>query len=197
MRRWVPLVLSSIVTIAATGCATAISPVTCVSSNSRVARAPKNFGAVLGKDGAKTGVYRGADLMDCDEVAFLETLGIKHILQLNAPNSSDAAKPRMEGRFEVLPFDFSAFTIGRPNTCTHVRLALAYLANPANLPIYVHCSKGRDRTGYVIGMFERAQLVRPADSVLKELHAFGHHGLWSALFGQIDRQLVAANPGCP
>jgi hypothetical protein len=205
MRRWLPLVLSGVVAITATGCATAISPATCGSNPSRIARAPKNFGEVLDDHGAQTGVYRGADLTDCSEVAFLDTLGIKHILQLNAPRSeapkplntqtSEGPKPHMEGRFEVLPLSFSAFTIGRSHPCTDVGWALTYLADPAHRPVYVHCSKGRDRTGFVIGMFER-QLGRPVDSVLEELQEFGHHGLWSALFGQIDRQLNGTDPGC-
>ena len=195
-RQVVSLAFSSIGVIAASGCATAVSPATCSNRASVVARAPKNFGQVLGRDGKPTGVYRGADLTNCNQVVFLEEQHIAHILELNASDVMEAQGKHREGRFEVFPIHFSAFTIGTPETCDKVRLALSYLANPDHRPVYVHCSAGRDRTGYVLGMFERIELERSIESIMEELHDFGHRCVWSFLFGQIDKQLAGAAPAC-
>lgn len=189
-------VLALALLLLATACATAISPAVCSGRHDVVARAPKNFGQVLAADGKPTAVYRGGELTSCDQIAFLEQLHVTHVLQLNA-STSDAARGRhQEGAFEVLPLHLTATTIGRPSTCGEVRTALDYLRDPANWPVYVHCTKGRDRTGYVIGMFERGALSRPVESVMIELAAYGHHGLYRLLFGQIDRELASAEPAC-
>ena len=188
--------LALAILLLSTACATAVSPAACLGKRDLVARAPKNFGQVLAADGKPTGVYRGGELTSCDQFAFLGQLHVAHILQLNASASEAAQGKHREGEFEVLPLNFNASTVGRPNTCDQVRTALAYLRDPANWPVYLHCTAGRDRTGYIAGMYERGELARPVESVLTELAAFGHHGLYSLLFGQIDRELASADPAC-
>jgi hypothetical protein len=188
------LTFIGIVALTATGCATAVSPSACArDSTPIIARAPANFGQVLDKDGRPTGVYRGGKLTSCNQVAFLRAEGITRILQLDAPKSDDV---RREGDFEVLPLAFSAFTIGTHHTCDDVRTAVRFLTDRDNARVYVHCTLGRDRTGYVIGMFERMGLARDIDSVVAELASYGHSGLWSALFSQIDRELARSHPRC-
>jgi hypothetical protein len=189
VKRFRLIVLPALALVCA-GCATAISPATCSSTAVAAAHAPANFGTVTAK------VFRGADLTTCAQFAFLESQGVRHILQLNASKQQAAAGVHAEGRFEVMPVAFSAFTVGRPGSCMSVRAALSYLEDPKNWPIYVHCSAGRDRTGYLVGMFEREALHKPIDSVVEELGEFGHKGLWSLLFGQIDRELARAAPAC-
>jgi hypothetical protein len=176
--------------IALSGCATAISPSDC-SKTGLIARAPSNFGVVVTKK-----VFRGGELRDCSQIAFLEGQGVTHILQLNASKEEAAVGPHQEGAFEVMPVALRANTVGRASTCEAVRMALRYLEDSNHWPIYVHCTVGRDRTGYIIGMFEREVLGRSIDSVMQELGAFGHTGPWSTIFGQIDRELAKKTPVC-
>jgi hypothetical protein len=171
------------------GCATAIAP-GCPKTG-LTATAPSNFGVVVAN-----AVFRGARLTTCNQLAFLEEKGITHILQLNASKTQAAVGPHREGSFEVMPVALNALTVGRPSTCGEVRIALRYLEDPKHWPVYVHCTVGRDRTGYIIGMFERETLGRPIDSVMQELGAFGHTGHWSVVFGQIDRELARKTPVC-
>src|SRR5207244_5355003 len=111
---WYLVAFSSIGVIAASGCATAVSPATCSNRASLVARAPKNFGEVLTRDGKPTAVYRGGDLTSCGQVVFLQEQHITHILELNASDPAEARGKRREGSFEVFPVNLTASTVDRP-----------------------------------------------------------------------------------
>jgi len=154
---------------------------------------PRNFGAV------SASVYRGGQPLTCGEIAFLQSAGVKSILKLNDRNSPvdigeiDAAA-RMGVRIESFAFD--ARTIGSSGTCPEVRRALAFLEDPENQPVFVHCTAGKDRTGYIVGLYERFVLGRSIDEVMEELHRYGHRAARSAAFSQIDRELQRERPEC-
>lgn len=156
--------------------------------------APRNFGQVVDHAGKAIPVYRGGALQDCREIAFLKAHGILHVLQLDAIPESNGKRDEIDG-LTVFQFSFSASTIGSPGHCDQVNQAMAYLEDSQNWPVYVHCSRGKDRTGYIVGLYER-RIGRDRSSVLAELHAYGHRWLERILFGQIDRELSASSPAC-
>jgi tyrosine-protein phosphatase SIW14 len=154
--------------------------------------APRNFGAV------SPNVYRGGQPMSCGELSYLQSLGVKSILKLNdrrspVDESEKAEAARLGMRIESFAFD--ARTIGTSATCTDVARALAFVENPANQPVFVHCTAGKDRTGYIVGLYERAS-GRSIRQVMDELHRYGHRAARSAAFSQIDRELQRERPEC-
>ena len=154
--------------------------------------APRNFGAV------SANVYRGGQPLTCGELAFLQAQGVKSILKLNDRNSpvdldEKNAASRFGLRVESIPF--SARTIGEPGTCPDVHRALAFLEDQSNWPVYVHCTAGKDRTGYIVGLYERST-GRSIDEVMKELRQYGHRGARAVAFPQIDRELEKERPDC-
>ncbi len=158
---------------------------------SPLARAPRNFGVIAGIDGP---VYRGGQPTACDELAFLKSIGVKSILKLNDREPLEIERARELGmRVEFIPFD--PRRIGTAGTCPDVQRALAFLRDRANWPVYIHCTAGKDRTGYIAGLLELALAVPTAD-VMRELHAYGHHRWRSVLFPQIDRELASERPVC-
>jgi predicted protein tyrosine phosphatase len=164
-------------------------------------RMPANFKQLTDANGNLIAVYRGAAPSGCAELAYLKQQKITSILRLNKPKLSpnfeaDAAKSL---GFAIDAYDFSPFTIGRPATCPRVNEALHDLvrAYDEHQPIYVHCSLGRDRTGYIIGMFERLVLHESRGPVLDELAERGHRCLSRTLYPQIHRVLAADHPACP
>ena len=96
----------------------------------------------------------------------------------------------------VRSFAFDAGTIGTAGTCNAVREALTFLSDERNWPVYVHCTAGKDRTGYIVGLYEKVMLSEPTDAVLKELRRYGHKGIRSVVFRQIDAELAKTYPEC-
>jgi protein tyrosine/serine phosphatase len=163
------------------------------------ARPPRNFGRVLNADGRETAIYRGGQPQSCGELAYLHSLGVKTILKLNDRGLPiDAAEKREAAGLglEVRTFAFSAATIGKPATCGSVRAALEHLANPDHWPVYVHCTAGKDRTGYIVGMYEKLALGKPEGEVMAALHRYGHRGIRSLLIPHINRELASDAPEC-
>jgi protein tyrosine phosphatase (PTP) superfamily phosphohydrolase (DUF442 family) len=177
-----------LVSLLAAGCRT-MQPFVCDTTPHQ----PRNFGVV------SANVYRGGQPMTCGELAFLQSHGVKSILKLNDRDSpvdvdEKNAAASLGLRMESIPFN--ALTIGEPDSCPDVQRALAFLEEPSNWPVFVHCTAGKDRTGYIVGLYERTFLGRPVADVLAELHRYGHRGSRSLAFPQIDHELVKERPAC-
>ncbi|MEO8381819.1 MAG: tyrosine-protein phosphatase, partial [Acidobacteriota bacterium] len=157
-----------------------------------------NFDVVLGPGGLPV-LYRGGQPHTCGELESLRALGVKSILKLNACGSRESDEERKAKAlgFRVLSLDFNALNIGTSSTCSKVGEALAFLKDPDNVPVFVHCAEGKDRTGYIVGLYEKTFLHTPTADVLSELHCHGHRGLLRSLFmGQIPRELAREVPAC-
>ena len=162
------------------------------------ARAPRNLGVVLSADGLPTPIYRGGQPTECAELSFLKSLGVKSILKLNDRGLPIDAAERENAAalgLHVESFNFNPTTIGGDRSCDEVRRALAFLKDPAHWPVYVHCTAGKDRTGYIVGIYERAT-GRATTDVIGELNAYGHRGIRSIAMSQIDRELSRPVPTC-
>lgn len=48
---------------------------------------------------------------------------------------------------------------------------LAFVLNPANFPVYIHCNQGKHRTGCVVGCLRRIQ-GWPLEEILAEYDAY-------------------------
>ncbi len=183
--------------IAAASACSSMRPMPCASVVA--SHPPRNFGQVQAPDGAAVPIYRGGQPVTCGELAYLQSAGIRSILKLNdrglTIDDSESANARRLG-MTILSLPFNAATIGRPATCANVGAALAFMSDPKNWPVYVHCSAGKDRTGYMIGLYEKLALNASSSSVLDELHRYGHTGLRSVLMHQIDRELARDVPAC-
>jgi protein tyrosine/serine phosphatase len=154
--------------------------------------APRNFGEV------SVQIYRGGQPMTCGELAYLKAAGVKTILKLNDRNSPvDEAEKSEAARLgmRIESFAFDPRTIGSRATCPDVQRAIAFIENPANQPIFIHCTAGKDRTGYIVGLYER-ESGRSIEDVMSELHRYGHRAARSAAFSQIDRELQRERPQC-
>ncbi len=160
---------------------------------------PRNFGQVTSEDGRPILIYRGGQPVTCGELQYLESLGIRSVLKLNDRDLPiDAAEEQQVFSLgmQIKSFAFKGATIGRGGTCDSVREALEFLQNRDNWPVYVHCTAGKDRTGYLVGMYEKLVLGKSIAAVFKELHGYGHSGLRSVMMGQIDRELARDAPAC-
>gem|GEM_PF-1674229 len=147
---------------------------------------PRNFGVVA------PGIYRGGQPTTCSELSFLKAQGVTSILKLNRDVDETPFAEKMGLHVESIPFN--AHTIGSASTCADVQRALSFLAT--NGPVFVHCTAGKDRTGYIVGLYERTFLGRSIADVMAELHRYGHRGSRSLAFPQIDHELEKERPAC-
>jgi hypothetical protein len=108
----------------------------------------------------------------------------------------DESRRASELALTVRSFAFDPRTIGTAGTCDAVREALSFLSDERNWPVYVHCTAGKDRTGYLVGLYERAILGESTTAVLQELRRYGHTGTRAVVFGQIDAELAKTRPEC-
>ena len=62
-----------------------------------------------------------------------------------------------------------------------VRNALSVMTDPANQPVYVHCSRGVDRTGVVVAVYRMEVDGWSEAGAEAEMEAFGFHEVWFQL----------------
>jgi len=62
-----------------------------------------------------------------------------------------------------------------------VRIALSAMTDPANQPVFVHCSRGTDRTGVVMAVYRMEVDGWSEAEAEAEMEAFGFHEIWSQL----------------
>ena len=129
---------------------------------------PRNLGVVVPEQ-----IYRGAQPRDTEYEILKRDLHIRTILKLNKDVDSREAEKCAEYGIELVSVPFAASTIGDASSCDGIRTAYAVLTDPAAQPIYVHCQAGRDRTGFLVGLFRIRDQGWPIDRVLAELRQHG------------------------
>src|SRR5262249_2992700 len=94
------------------------------------------------------GIYRGARPSPVG-IQQLADMGVKYILNLELPplTSEREAAERLGIQVIEKPMHWNWFVDDNL-----MNEDIAILSDPANRPIYVHCSLGRDRTGLIIGL---------------------------------------------
>jgi hypothetical protein len=70
------------------------------------------------------------------------------------------------------------------------------MLDESNWPVYVHCSRGRDRAGYMVGLYRQVVQDWTWSRVEDELEDFGHTPRLRESFPQITRELMAGIPSC-
>ena len=155
-----------------------------------VAGMPHNFGVV--EEGR---IYRGAQPSSADLEA-LQRRGVRTILKVNSDDlqSERATAARLGMQLVYVPL--SARTVGRQSSCADVQRAYAVLTDPAAWPVYVHCTHGRDRTGFLVGLFREREERWDWPRVSDELTRYGHDSAMRLVFPNISRSLEAGVPAC-
>ncbi len=98
-----------------------------------------------------TGIYRGAR-PDQAGLQQLHDMGVRTILDLE---NDDEPIPVERGWAEALGMTFVSQPMSGLATPhdDQINQILALMADPASRPIFVHCSKGQDRTGVVVALY--------------------------------------------
>ena len=152
--------------------------------------APENFGVVI-----PNGIYRGSQPSSA-ELKYLRELGVRTIVKLNHSRLEEERKEAERLGMKLVSLPLDASSVGEPATCGDVATAVALLSDRSLWPVYVHCSRGRDRAGYVVGAYRERVEHAPWSSVDKELARYGHGASMRMAYPQISRELKGGLPAC-
>lgn len=131
-------------------------------------------------------VYRGSRPTQ-EGISELAAMKVKTILNLE--NNNDAIKQEIAwagsmGINEVVAE--MAGTSAPPDDA--VELALDTLADPRNMPVYVHCAKGEDRTGAVIALHRIFNQGWEAKDAEDEMEAHGYNNVLVAMKDYFEKK---------
>ena len=151
---------------------------------------PPNFGVVI-----KRGIYRGGQPNE-GQLHHLRRRGVRTILKLNNHDLEEEREAARRYGMKLIHVSFEPSSIGTSTTCKDVARALAILEDQSNWPIYVHCTKGSDRTGYIVGAYRELVQKWSWPQVDRELKRYGYEKTSRRSYPLIERELKAGAPTC-
>jgi protein tyrosine/serine phosphatase len=127
-------------------------------------------------------LYRGAQ-PTAEGMRRLEAMGVKTVLSLRAFNDDDSLLPGTG-----LAHPQIRFKTWHPEDEDVVRF-LRVVTDPENVPVFVHCQHGSDRTGTMIAMYRIAVQGWDKEEAIREMveGGYGFHPLWENLKDYIRR----------
>lgn len=111
------------------------------------------------------GLYRGAQPTEAGFRVLHDELGVRTVINLCASDDQSLFKA---GAFRYVHIPMQAWNIKGGQ----VRTALDAIQDPANQPVYIHCQRGADRTGCVVGAYRIAVEGWSAKAAKMELDRF-------------------------
>lgn len=115
------------------------------------------------------GLYRGANPDGEDGYAALRELGIKTVISLR----SDDNNQDLPAQFGMKKISIPMFP-EHPPTLVQQREFLALVTDTNLWPIFVHCARGRDRTGVMMALYRVRVAGWSKDDAIAEMKYFGH-----------------------
>lgn len=172
----------TIVAVFLSACATATAP--------PVKGLPRNFGIV--EEGK---LYRGSQ-PTADEIENLYRRGVKTIVKVNTADLEMERSATSELGIRLIEIPLNARTVGTSKACAEVERAYQAISDPLNWPVYVHCDHGRDRTGFLVGLYRERVQAWTFPTVSDELSLYGHDKALRLVFPAISRSLADHYHAC-
>ena len=131
-----------------------------------------------------TNLYRGAQPTEAG-MRQLKALGIKTVINLRAFHSDAVGKAGLKNiHLETTPWHLEE---------TDVVAFLKEVANSTNLPVFVHCERGADRTGTMCAMYRIVLCGWTKSEAIAEMEngGFKFNPVWKNLVALIENADVA------
>jgi Tyrosine phosphatase family len=195
------------VCFALAACATPTQPSAAVVKKSPEPAPVFNFQIVSsgGADGANA-VYRSGQPKGDAEWAYLERIGIKTVVKLNEfskeADESEELSLAKKHNIDVIPIYMPPEDFPQNwNPWAHpdekaLMQAVEALENNNNLPVLVHCSHGKDRTGLVVAVYSVRNKKYCKDAALNEMKYYGTSPFLFGLKPMLDSPNIIQNPSC-
>ena len=121
------------------------------------------------------GIFRGAQ-PEPEGYATLKAMGVRTVVNLRQRHGEKEAVEAAGMRYVEIPMSF----LKKADPAV-VRKALSVMTDPANQPVFVHCSVGTDRTGVVVAVYRMEVDGWTKAEAVAEMEEFGFHWIWFQL----------------
>ena len=121
------------------------------------------------------GILRGAQPKP-EGYATLKAMGVRTVLNLRTRHGEKKAVEAAGMRYVEVPMSF-----WKKVDPAVVQKALSVMTDPANQPVFLHCSRGKDRAGMVAAVYRMEVDGWSEAEAEAEMEAFGFHEFWSQL----------------
>jgi protein tyrosine phosphatase (PTP) superfamily phosphohydrolase (DUF442 family) len=121
------------------------------------------------------GIFRGAQ-PEPEGYATLKEIGIKTVVNLRQRHGERGAVEAAGMRYVEIPMSF----LKKVDPAV-VRKALSVMTDPANQPVFIHCSRGVDRAGVVVAVYRMEVDGWSEAEAEAEMDALGFHKIWFQL----------------
>ena len=127
----------------------------------------------------RPGVARGGQPTE-EGIHFLSESGYRTVISFrsDSPDRDEVLRSGM-GYVEI-PLRAGIFGAIDP-TEEQVRLFLSVVTDTTRLPVFIHCLRGKDRTGVMSAIYRVEACGWTADEAIEEMRAFGFHGYYRGL----------------
>lgn len=105
-------------------------------------------------------------------IARLAQLGIKTVINLRDDDEHARAEERVVRAAGLNYFHVQLDTVGRPSDA-EVERALAIINAPENQPVFVHCKRGKERTGTIIAIYRITHDGWTSEAAQREADRYG------------------------
>jgi hypothetical protein len=146
--------------------------------------------------GAKGLVYRGSR-PNKKGIEALVSSGVKTDLDLEEGDAVKNEEKLVDGRMTFVSVLMSGSSGSSDETVSEL---IPIITNPANYPLYIHCERGIDRTGFVVGMLRIAEGWEAARATtewnqFRDLQSdLFSRGIWTWGQAQIKKYFDELNP---
>ena len=120
-------------------------------------------------------IFRGAQ-PEPEGYATLKAMGVRTVVNLRQRHGEKEAVEAAGMRYVEIPMSF----LKKADPAV-VRKALSVMTDPANQPVFVHCSVGTDRTGVVVAVYRMEVDGWTKAEAETEMEEFGFHWIWFQL----------------
>ena len=127
------------------------------------------------------GFYRGGQ-PDRAGFDFLKQQGVKTIINFKEENGEEAIVRALGMNYIHIPM---RVTVWSRISDSSIRKYFEAINNPANFPVFVHCERGADRTGAMVGLYRIAVQGWDGTRAFREARAIGMRWWYTGLKQQL------------
>jgi len=143
--------------------------------NGRVSERLFGLPGLTGVGRVGPGIFRGAQ-PEPEGYATLKAMGVRTVVNLRVRHGEREAVEAAGMRYVEMPMSFL-----RKADPAAVRKTLSVMTDPANQPVFVHCSVGMDRSGVVVAVYRMEVDGWSTEEAEAEMESFGFHWIWFRL----------------
>ena len=124
------------------------------------------------------GVYKGSKPKTDADYEFLQSKGVKYILQLRLFPGLNRWEKRKAKRYGMTLLAGTISASPKEPSKKHVDAVLCLLRDKRYHPIYMHCDLGRDRAMLIVGLYEMYYHGKSKEEAYREMKYYGFNDGW-------------------